>query len=160
MIFLPNQRVAAKKIACYISNPWLRQVTHGAAGNNLIRTVDGNLMSTHIRRIEPGARMSQAVVANGMVWLAGQVAPDPSADVEGQTRQILGEIDRLLAAAGSGKERIASATIYLADVAGFAAMNRAWEAWVPADAKPARATVEARLVAPEYKVEIQVTALA
>lgn len=117
-------------------------------------------MSQKIRRIESGARMSQAVVANGLVWLAGQVAPDPTADVEGQTRQILGEIDRLLAAAGSGKERIVSATIYLADVATFAAMNRAWEAWVPADAKPARATVEARLVAPEYKVEIQVTALA
>lgn len=117
-------------------------------------------MSTGIRRIEPGARMSQAVVANGMVWLAGQVAPDPSADVEGQTRQILGEIDRLLEAAGSGKERIVSATIYLADVSSFAAMNRAWEAWVHASAKPARATVEARLVAPEYQVEIQVTALA
>ena len=73
---------------------------------------------------------------------------------------VLGEIDRLLALAGSNKERILSATIYLADVAGFADMNRAWEAWVPANAKPARATVEAKLVAPEYRVEIQVVALA
>lgn len=112
-----------------------------------------------IKRIESGARMSQAVVANGFVYLAGQVATDPSADVEGQTRQVLGEIDRLLAAAGTSKNRILSATIYLADVATFAQMNKAWEAWVPADAKPARATVEARLVAPEYKVEIQVVAL-
>ncbi|MFO1504401.1 MAG: RidA family protein [Steroidobacteraceae bacterium] len=112
-----------------------------------------------IKRIEPGARMSQAVVANGFAYLAGQVATDPSADVEGQTRQVLGEIDRLLAAAGTSKQRILSATIYLADVSTFAQMNRAWEAWVPADAKPARATVEAKLVAAEYKVEIQVVAL-
>jgi enamine deaminase RidA (YjgF/YER057c/UK114 family) len=113
-----------------------------------------------IKRLEPGARMSQAVVANGFVFLAGQVATDPAADVEGQTRQVLGEIDRLLAAAGTRKDRILTATIYLADINTFADMNRAWEAWVPADAKPARATLEAKLVAPEYRVEIQVTALA
>jgi len=112
-----------------------------------------------IKRIESSARMSQAVVANGFAYLAGQVATDPSADVEGQTRQVLGEIDRLLALAGTSKNRILSATIYLADVTTFAQMNKAWEAWVPADAKPARATVEASLVAPEYKVEIQVVAL-
>lgn len=113
-----------------------------------------------IRRIEPGARMSQAVVANGFVFLAGQVANDTSANVEGQTRQVLGEIDRLLALAGSSKDKLISATIYLADVASFADMNRAWEAWVPASGKPARATVEAKMVAPEYRVEIQVVALA
>jgi enamine deaminase RidA (YjgF/YER057c/UK114 family) len=112
-----------------------------------------------IKRIESGARMSQAVVANGFAYLAGQVATDPTADVEGQTRQVLGEIDRLLALAGTSKQRILSATIYLADVSTFAQMNKSWEAWVPADAKPARATVEAKLVAPEYKVEIQVVAL-
>ena len=112
-----------------------------------------------IKRIESSARMSQAVVANGFAYLAGQVATDPTADVEGQTRQVLGEIDRLLALAGTSKNRILSATIYLADVTTFAQMNKAWEAWVPADAKPARATVEASLVAPEYKVEIQVVAL-
>jgi enamine deaminase RidA (YjgF/YER057c/UK114 family) len=115
---------------------------------------------TDIKRIEVSARMSQAVVANGFVFLAGQVAPDPSTGVEDQTRQVLGEIDRLLAIAGSNKSRILTATIYLADVSTFAEMNRAWEAWVAADGKPARATVEAKMVAPEYKVEIQVTALA
>lgn len=115
---------------------------------------------TGIQRIESSARMSQAVVANGFVFLAGQVAPDPSSGVEDQTRQVLGEIDRLLAIAGSDKSRILSATIYLADVSTFGEMNRAWEAWVAADGKPARATVEAKMVAPEYKVEIQVTALA
>ena len=113
-----------------------------------------------IKRLEPGARMSQAVVANGFVFLAGQVATDPKTDVEAQTRQVLGEIDRLLAEAGTSKEKILSATIYLADVATFGQMNRAWEAWVPVGNKPARATVEARLVAPEYLVEIQVVALA
>lgn len=112
-----------------------------------------------IKRIESGARMSQAVIANGFVFLAGQVAGDTSADVEGQTRQVLAEIDRLLAAAGTRKDRLLSATIYLADVSTFAQMNKAWEAWVPADAKPARATVEAKMVAPEYRVEIQVVAL-
>lgn len=115
----------------------------------------------NIRRIESSARMSQAVVANGFVFLAGQVATDPSiADVEVQTRQVLAEIDRLLAVAGTHKSRILSATIYLADITSFAAMNRAWEAWVAPDAKPARATVEAKLVAPEYRVEIQVIVLA
>jgi enamine deaminase RidA (YjgF/YER057c/UK114 family) len=112
-----------------------------------------------IKRIEPGARMSQAVVANGFVFLAGQVAGDTSADVEGQTRQVLAEIDRLLAAAGTRKDRLLSATIYLADVSSFAQMNKAWEAWVAPEGKPARATVEAKMVAPEYKVEIQVVAL-
>ncbi len=112
-----------------------------------------------IKRLESGARMSQAVVANGFVFLAGQVAPDPTGSVVSQTRQVLGEIDRLLEAAGSDKERILSATIYLADISTFGEMNQAWEAWVPADAKPARATVEAKMVAPEYRVEIQVTAL-
>ena len=112
-----------------------------------------------IKRLESGARMSQAVIANGFAFLADQVAPDPTADVEGHTRQVLGEIDRLLAAAGTNKARILSANVYLADIGTFAQMNKAWDAWVPADAKPARATLEAKLAAPEYRVEIQVTAL-
>lgn len=113
-----------------------------------------------ILRIDPGARMSQAVVANGFIFLAGQVAADPSRDVEDQTRQVLAEIDRLLAAAGADKNHILTANVYLADIGDFAAMNRAWDAWVAAEAKPARATIEAALAAPEYRVEIQVTALA
>jgi enamine deaminase RidA (YjgF/YER057c/UK114 family) len=113
-----------------------------------------------IQRLESGPRMSQAVVANGFVFLAGQVATDPSADVEGQTRQVLAEIDRLLAATGSSKERILTANVYLADIGTFAQMNKAWDAWVSPTAKPARATTQAALAAPEYRVEIQVTALA
>ena len=112
-----------------------------------------------IKRLESGARMSQATIANGFVFLAGQVAPEPSADVQGQTHQVLAEIDRLLAAAGSDKSRILSANVYLADIGTFSEMNKAWDVWVPADAKPVRATIEAKLAAPEYRVEIQVTAL-
>lgn len=113
-----------------------------------------------ITRIESGKRMSQAVVANGFVFLAGQVASDTAGSVEDQTRQVLNEIDRLLAAAGSSKEKILSANIYLAKMTDFAAMNSVWDVWVHPVAKPARATVEAPLAAPEYKVEIQIVALA
>ena len=111
-----------------------------------------------IKRIEAGPRMAQAVVHGHTVYLAGQVADDPSADVAGQTRQVLASIDRLLAAAGSDKTRILSATIYLADIGTFAQMNSEWDAWVPRGHTPARATVEAKLAAPQYKVEIQVVA--
>ena len=111
-----------------------------------------------ISRIEPGKRMSQAVSYGNLVFLAGQVASDPSADVAGQTRQILGEIDRLLAAAGTDKTQILSTTIYLADIATFGDMNSVWDVWVPQGHLPARATVEAKLATPDYKVEIQVVA--
>lgn len=111
-----------------------------------------------IRRLDPGPRMSQAVVHGNTVYLAGQVADDPAADVRGQTVQVLASIDRLLAAAGTDKTRILSATIYLSDIRSFAEMNAAWDAWVAQGHTPARATVEARLAAPQYKVEIQVLA--
>ena len=111
-----------------------------------------------IKRFETGPRMSQAVVHGNTVYIAGQVADDPTADVRGQTMQVLASIDRLLAAAGSDQTRILSATIYLADIGTFAQMNSAWDAWVPQGHTPARATVEARLAAPQYKVEIQVLA--
>ena len=111
-----------------------------------------------IKRLETGKRMSQAVVHGSTVYLAGQVADDTKADVTGQTRQVLGSIDRLLAAAGSDKSRILAATVYLSDIGTFAAMNAAWEAWVAPGHTPARATVEAALAAPEYKVEIVVIA--
>ncbi len=111
-----------------------------------------------IRRIGPGPRMSQAVVHGGLVYLAGQVADDPSADVAGQTRQIVDKIDALLAQAGSSKARILTTTVWLADVATFAEMNSVWDVWVDKANPPARATVEARLAAPQFKVEIAVVA--
>ncbi len=111
-----------------------------------------------VRRIETGKRMSQCVVAGSLAFQAGQVADDPKQDVRGQTQQVLQQIDALLAKAGSSKSQLVSATIYLADISYFAAMNSIWDTWVAADGKPARATVEAKLAAPEYLVEIQVVA--
>jgi enamine deaminase RidA (YjgF/YER057c/UK114 family) len=111
-----------------------------------------------IKRLEVGARMSEACIFNGVVYLAGQVAGDPSADVVGQTQQVLASIDRLLAQAGSDKSRILSAQIFLADIADFAKMNSVWDTWVVPGATPARATVQAAMAAPAYKVEIKVIA--
>jgi enamine deaminase RidA (YjgF/YER057c/UK114 family) len=113
-------------------------------------------MST-ITRIEPGARMSNAVLHNGTVYLAGQVGT-PGDDVTAQTRTVLAEIDRLLALAGTDKTRILMAQIWLADIATFAQMNAVWDAWVAPGHAPARATGESALAGPEYLVEIIVTA--
>ncbi|MBW0158857.1 RidA family protein [Sedimentimonas flavescens] len=110
-----------------------------------------------IKRIECGARMSEAVVYNGLIWLAGQVGA-PGESVTAQTKAILASIDQLLAEAGSDKTRILSAQIWLADIADFAEMNTVWDAWVPAGHCPARATGEARLATPDYRVEIIITA--
>jgi enamine deaminase RidA (YjgF/YER057c/UK114 family) len=113
-----------------------------------------------ITRFETGARMSQAVVHNGTAYLAGQVADQVSNNegVEAQTKDILAQIDALLASVGSDKTKLLSATIYLADMSTFAEMNRAWDGWVAQGHTPARATVEAKLAAPQYRVEISVIA--
>jgi len=111
-----------------------------------------------IERFHVGPRLSDMAVHNGTIYLAGQVADDTSQDMEGQTRQILATIDKLLAEAGSDKTRILSTTIYVTDMADFPAMNAAWDAWVVRGATPPRATVEAQLAKPAYKVEIQVIA--
>ena len=112
-----------------------------------------------IRRIRPGARMSAAVVHGNTVYLAGQVADkSKGASVAEQTKEVLSIIDGLLAEAGSDKSKILSATIYLPDIATFAHMNSEWDKWVSAGNTPARATVEAKLAAPDYKVEIAVIA--
>ena len=111
-----------------------------------------------VERLHSGPRMSQAVVHNDTVYLAGQVAADPATDIAGQTRQVLAAIDALLAEAGTDKTRILSANIYLADIGTFAQMNSVWDGWVAAGHTPARATVEARLASPVYKVEIQIVA--
>ncbi|HVR51515.1 MAG TPA: RidA family protein [Pseudorhodoferax sp.] len=108
----------------------------------------------NIQRIQPGARMSAAVVCNGFVFVSGQVADDTTADVAGQTAQILAKIDRILAEAGSSKEKILSANIWLAEAATFNAMNGVWDAWVPQGHTPARACVESKLAFPQYTVEI------
>ena len=110
-----------------------------------------------IKRIEPGNRMSMAVVHNGTVYLAGQVGK-PGESVTDQTREVLAQVDRLLAEAGTDKTRILSAQIWLADMADFAEMNAVWDAWVPQGNCPARATGESKLATPDYKVEIIVVA--
>ena len=111
-----------------------------------------------IQRFDVGVRMSEMAVHNGVVYLAGQVAGDGSADISGQTRQVLDAIDSLLARAGSDKTKILRAQIFIADLADFAAMNVVWESWVVAGHTPPRATVQAALARPEWKVEIVVTA--
>ena len=95
-----------------------------------------------------------------MVYSTTPRPDDLSADITTQARQVLAQIDRLLAEAGSDKSRMLSATIYLPDMSDFAAMNAVWEAWVPAGQPPARATVQARLAAAGYKIEIQIIAAA
>jgi len=112
-----------------------------------------------IPRIGAGARMSKAVVHGNTVYLAGQVADtSKGASVAEQTQEIVGIIDDLLKEAGSDKTKILSATIYLSDISTFAQMNSVWDTWVVAGHTPARATVEAKLAAPEYTVEIAVIA--
>ena len=111
-----------------------------------------------MKRFHTGKRLSEMTVHNGTAYLAGQVAEDGSQDIRGQTQQVLGAIDKLLAEAGSDKSRILMAQIFIADLAEFPAMNEVWDAWVAPGNAPCRATVQARLAKPEWKVEIVVTA--
>jgi enamine deaminase RidA (YjgF/YER057c/UK114 family) len=110
-----------------------------------------------IQRFDTNARMSQAVVHGDTIYLAGQVSDSPK-DVAGQTAAVLKQIDDLLARCGSSKDKILSATIYLADIKTFGEMNKAWEAWVPAGHAPARATLQAPLAGPQWLVEITIVA--
>jgi enamine deaminase RidA (YjgF/YER057c/UK114 family) len=112
-----------------------------------------------ITRKHANQRMSQLVVHGGIAYLAGQVAGNAKGeDVSAQTRDILESIDRLLAEAGTDKTRLLAAQIWLADMSTFAEMNAVWDAWVAPGEPPVRACVEARLAAPDYTVEIMVTA--
>ncbi len=109
-----------------------------------------------IERIDTGRRMSRIVKHNGVAYLCGQVGDGD--DVAAQTRDCLSRVEALLEQAGSSKERMLQAVIWLADMADFAAMNEVWDAWVPEGSAPARACGEAKLARPELKVEIIVTA--
>jgi enamine deaminase RidA (YjgF/YER057c/UK114 family) len=111
-----------------------------------------------LHRFHVGDRLSEMAVHNGTVYLAGQVAEDARQDIRGQTAQVLAAIDRLLGEVGTDRARILRAQIFLADLGDFAAMNAVWDDWVaPGDAPP-RATVQALLAKPEWKIEIVVTA--
>jgi len=113
-----------------------------------------------IERRHSGKRLSQVVIhrASGTVYLAGQVAENTEADITGQTRQVLAQIERLLAECGSDKSKLLSATIFLPDMADFGAMNAVWEPWLAPGGAPARATVQAALANAAYRVEIQAVA--
>jgi enamine deaminase RidA (YjgF/YER057c/UK114 family) len=104
--------------------------------------------------LQPEGRLAGAVVHGNTVYLAGQVADDPTQDAEGQTADILRQIDALLAEAGTDKSRLLSCLVFLKDIRDVGGMNRAWDAWLDAANPPARATVEAKLVDPAWLVEI------
>ncbi|KKJ77025.1 endoribonuclease [Kiloniella litopenaei] len=112
---------------------------------------------TSITRIDPGNRMSQAVIHNNTVWLAGQVGV-PGESVADQTTTILKNIESLLERAGSDKTKILQATIWLASMDDFQEMNEVWDAWVDRGNPPTRACGESKLATPDYTVEIIVVA--
>ncbi|MBU2980876.1 RidA family protein [Lentibacter algarum] len=110
-----------------------------------------------ITRHHTRQRMSQIVTHGDTIYLAGQVG-DPAHDVAAQTADCLEKVDKLLAEVGSDKTKILQCTIWLADMADFAAMNAVWDAWVAEGHAPARACGEAKLATPDFKVELLVTA--
>lgn len=112
-----------------------------------------------IKHLHTTARYSDAVVANGFVFLAGQVPANPEADAAAQTADVLAQIDRLLAECGSDKAHICETVIYLPDMADYDAMNRVWDNWIAGVKAPPRACVQAALANPDWKVEIKLTAL-
>ena len=113
-----------------------------------------------IQRHITNQRLSEAVKANGFIFLAGQVPTNPEGDAEAQTANVLAQIDTLLQDLGSDESRILGGTIYIAGLASYEGLNRAWDAWVPAGHAPARACVKADLANPDWLVEIKLTALA
>jgi len=114
---------------------------------------------SELKRIGAGKRLSEATVHNGVVYLAGQIADeDPKANIDGQMREALGHVERLLKEAGSDKSRILSCQIYLADMKDYDGMNAVWDEWVPKESPPSRATVQAALANAQWLVEVVVTA--
>ena len=111
-----------------------------------------------IERISTNSRMSKIVKHNGTAYLCGQVAKDRNGDIHTQVTGMLEKVDELLETAGSSRARILSATIYLADIADFKALNEVWDNWVPEGTAPARACVQAQMASPELLVEISVIA--
>ena len=112
-----------------------------------------------IVRLDQNARRSRAVIAGGMVYLAGQVADDKTLDIGGQTRQVLQKIDDLLAQAGTSRDRLVTAQIWLASMSDFNGLNAVWDAWVVPGETPTRCCGQVELADPGFRVEIVVTAL-
>ncbi len=112
-----------------------------------------------IQRYQAGSRMSQAVSANGFVFIAGQVAEDRGAGIAGQTRDVLAAIDALLAEAGTSKAKLVAVNVFLPHITDFDAMNEVYDAWIDPANPPARACVEARLADPDLRVEMTAVAV-
>lgn len=115
-------------------------------------------MSHNIQRIGMAARYSEAAVFNGVVYLAGMVPERGDTDITGQTEDVLQQVQQRLLEAGSDKSRILRAQIYLTDIRDITAMNAVWDAWVAPGTAPPRATVQAALANPAWRIEIVVTA--
>ncbi|VXB87886.1 RidA family protein [Massilia sp. 9I] len=111
-----------------------------------------------IKRLHVGKRLSETAIHNGTIYLAGQIAEDTTQDIEGQMREVLGHVDRLLNEVGSDKSCLLMCQIFISDMAHFAGMNNVWDEWVPQGHTPPRATVEAKLANPACLVEVCVTA--
>jgi enamine deaminase RidA (YjgF/YER057c/UK114 family) len=117
------------------------------------------MQGSQLIRHHVGNRLSEIAVFQGVVYLAGQVPEiDPDADIRAQTQEVLGHVDRLLAEAGSDKARILTCQIFLSDIADIGAMNEVWDKWVAPGHTPPRATVQAALADPRWRIEIVVTA--
>jgi enamine deaminase RidA (YjgF/YER057c/UK114 family) len=114
--------------------------------------------SSTLQRFDVGARLSEMAVYNGTVYLAGQVPSDQTSDIETQTKQVLDQIDALLARAGTDKSKILMTQIFIVDLADFPGMNKVWDAWVVPGHTPPRATVQANLARPGWRLEVVVTA--
>lgn len=111
-----------------------------------------------VQRLHVGARLSEVAIHQGAVYLAGQIPDSPDKDIAGQTAEALAHVERLLREAGSDKSRILMAQIFLADLSDFDGMNAVWDAWVVPGHTPPRATVQALLANPKWRIEIVVTA--
>jgi enamine deaminase RidA (YjgF/YER057c/UK114 family) len=111
-----------------------------------------------VQRFDVGTRLSEMAIHNGVVYLAGQIPEDPNLGIEGQTREVLEAIDRLLARAGTDKSKLLMVQIFLVDLADFEGMNRVWDAWVVPGHTPPRATVQANLASSKWRIEVVATA--
>jgi len=111
-----------------------------------------------ITRHQTNSRMSKIVIHNETIYLSGQVAKDRDSDIATQTQQVLDKIEALLIEAGSNKNKILSAQIWLSNIANFSAMNEVWDQWIDQGNQPARATIEARLASSELLVEVGIIA--
>ena len=111
-----------------------------------------------IQRLHVAKRYSEVVIHNGTIYLAGQLADEFDGDIHEQTRQTLANIDKMLAEAGSDKSKILRAQIYLPNLSDFPRMNEVWEKWVVPGHTPTRATVQAALANPKWKIEVVITA--